>query len=102
MNEFGLIEPDVIDVMVEVAGIQEEISTLDDHTLVDEVVHLVEMFDFSKETERILGEYFSSGTLDVNGRKILEGCYINAYGVLSINEKGQICITQPDNDEDIE
>lgn len=85
-----LVPADIVDSVVEVELIEQEVSSLDDNTLVDEIMHLIQEFDFSKETEEVIANYLIAGSLTDRERKVLEGCYINVYSSLGITEDGRI------------
>lgn len=95
MDNFLLPEPvDEVDVVVEVSLLKtQDLSNMDDHSLVDEISPLLEISTFMKETEKALSEYFRTGQLTDRNRKILEGCYILAHTAFMLSETHRGAIT---------
>ena len=65
----------------------EEVKTLDDEALIEEVqvileglVHSEEDMDFSGNAQAAMFQYFFTGILTPENRKTLEGIYILVYG----------------------
>ena len=63
----------------EIIPIRIEASSLDDESLVDEMLSVIHDYDFMKGTENGLFEYANSGTLTEENRVLLEGAYILAH-----------------------
>ena len=76
--------------LVEVFEVYEQLDSLDDDSLCDELSFILSHYEFPLGVEEILVENFENGELSEESRRKAEGAYVLAYTIKGMGDKDNV------------